>query len=288
MSKQRGTFGYPGGKTLIRQWIIDHMPQHTQYIEVFGGGGAILVGKDRSEAEVYNDINSDCVAFFEAVKHHANELAQWVDDTPYSKELFDRYCESYPDWPEDTVEHAGRFLYVQQAMFGGKLIGEETPSYKVGKADNSRPDAFGEKLWHRKPDDIKWLKQRFKKVNIENRDFEDVLNRYDREGAFFYCDPPYMNVGNNYYNTEDAENNDEFDHERFVDTLLNLEHAQWLVSYDHNMPKRLQEYYTVSRSKTASMSSELPEKTETLTMNYDPNQTPMFADRNQSGLSAYQ
>jgi len=287
MSKQRGTFGYPGGKTLIRQWIIDHIPEHTQYIEVFGGGGAILVGKDRSEAEVYNDINSDCVAFFEAIKYHADELAQWVDDTPYSKELFDQYCESYPNWPDDTVEHAGRFLYVQHAMFGGKLIGQSSESYSVKKANDNRLDADRAKQWNKKPNDIEWLKQRFKKVNIENRDFGDILNKYDREGAFFYCDPPYIDVGNNYYNTEDADNNDEFDHERFVDTLLNLEHAQWLVSYDHNIPEPLQEYHTVSRSKTATMSSELPEKTETLTMNYDLNTTPMFRKPGQNSLGTY-
>jgi len=173
-------------------------------------------------------------------------------------------------------------------MFGGKLIGQSSESFSVSKADNSRLDASNENLWHRKPGDIIWLKQRFKKVNIECADFEEVMNRYDRCGAFFYCDPPYVDVGNDYYDTTDEDNGGVFDHERFIETLLNLDDARWMVSYDHNIPSRLEDFHTISRTKTASISSELPEKTETLTMNYDPATTPGFKQANQSGLEQYE
>lgn len=28
-------------------------------------------------------------------------------------------------------------------------------------------------------------------MNIENRDFEDLISGYDKKSALFYCDPPY-------------------------------------------------------------------------------------------------
>ena len=287
MTKQRGTFGYPGGKTLIRRWIINNFPEHKQYVEVFGGAGSVMVGKDRSESEVYNDVNSDCIKFFEAVKHHGEELAEWMEATPYSRELFERWTDEYPEWPDDIVEHAGRFAFIQNANFGGKLLGESSATYSVNKADNTRLDKGGSKVWAGKPDDIRWLTERFKAVNIEHLDFQELMNKYDKPGAFYYCDPPYIDVGDGYYNTEDAKNNNQFDHGRFIDTLLGLENAEWLVSYDHNIPEPLDEYHTIARTKTATMSDQLPEKTETLTMSFDPNETTMFRDNNQRGLEAY-
>lgn len=287
MSKQRGTFCYPGGKTTIRRWIVDKIPNHTQYVEVFGGGASVMVGKERSEAEVYNDINSDCVTFFEAVKHHSDELSEWMEKTPYSRELFETWAGEYPEWPDDIVERAGRFAFIQSANFGGKLLGESTQTYSVAKADDSRLNNTGEKIWARKPSDIEWLAERFQRVNIEHLDFEELMKKYDKPGAFYYCDPPYMEVGDKYYNTDDADNNDKFDHDRFVETLLGLEHANWLVSYDQNIPDEFDVYHTVSRKKVAIMSKQSPEKTETLTMNYDPKATTMFKNESQAGLMEF-
>ena len=281
MAKQRGTFAYPGSKTVIRRWIYNNFPEHKLYVEPFGGAASVLVGKPRSEIEVYNDTNSDVVTFFEAVKRHGEDLAKWVENTPYSRELFDRWCESYPDWPDDIVEHAGQFLFVQNANFGGKLIGEESPSFSVNKAAG-RADSGNGKIWDRKPDDIRWLKERFKQVQIEHADFQEVIERYDDPRTLFYCDPPYVDVGDVYYQNEERG----FDHRRFADCLLDTE-AKWVVSYDHNIPEPLQDYYTISRQKIATMSSELPEKTETLTMNFNPETTRKMRHVEQNGLEEY-
>ena len=34
--------------------------------------------------------------------------------------------------------------------------------------------------------------KRCENVVIENQDFEVLIRHYDREGSFFYCDPPYF------------------------------------------------------------------------------------------------
>jgi DNA adenine methylase len=282
MSKQRGTFGYPGSKTTIRRWIIKHIPEHHLYVEPFGGAASVLVGKGRSKVEVYNDINNDCVTFFEAVKKRGDELAEWIDNTPYSRELFEQWCAEYPEWPDDIVERAGRFAFIQHSSFGGKGIDSGTPHFALTKVD-TRPDACGSKQWDRKPEDITWIKDRFKGVQIECDDYETIFERYDHKEAFFYCDPPYVDVGDDYYQTEDGG----FNHERFVAALHDLD-GKWLVSYDHKIPDGLTDYTIVDREKKSTISHDKTKKTESLIMNYDPSDTPMFRQESQEGLDAYQ
>jgi site-specific DNA-adenine methylase len=89
-------------------------------------------------------------------------------------------------------------------------------------------------------------------------------------------------VGDNYYQTEKGG----FDHTRFADMVTNLD-GKWLISYDENIPSALSDFHSVERTKTTDMATDKSEKTETLTMNYDPENTPMFREKEQTGLEAY-
>ncbi len=57
--------------------------------------------------------------------------------------------------------------------------------------------------------------RRLAEVVIENKDCVDLIRQYDREDAFFYCDPPY-------YDAEDcyAVGFPKEDHQRLHDALL--------------------------------------------------------------------
>jgi DNA adenine methylase len=50
---------YHGGKWRIAPWIISYIPTHKIYVELFGGGGSILLRKPRSYAELYNDFDEE-------------------------------------------------------------------------------------------------------------------------------------------------------------------------------------------------------------------------------------
>jgi len=65
---------------------------------------------------------------------------------------------------------------------------------------------------------IKWSK-RLRGVTIENMDFEKLINQYDREDAFFYIDPPYMET-ESYYKNIDSFTID--DHIRLRDKLREM------------------------------------------------------------------
>ena len=280
--KNSGTFSYPGGKTTIAAWIIDHFPDHTVYVEPFGGSASVLMRKEKSTVEVYNDTNSDCVAFFEAVKSHTNELQKWIKSVPYSRELYDQWQAEFNEGirPDNIVEQAGRFLYITTCSFSGKAH-QGGGTFAVSKSDVNAAQ-YGPTQWQRRGENVENMRDRFHNVQIESLDFAEIFEKYGNENAFFYCDPPYIDVGEEYYKTGEG-----FDHKRFVECLEET-NAKWLVSYDHNIPKPLQKYHTVKRTKKATMSAQNPEKVETLTMNYNPNDVAKFKPSNQSGLEAFE
>ena len=46
-----------GGKSKLRKTIIEMIPEHSCYIELFFGAGWVYFGKEPSKVEVINDID---------------------------------------------------------------------------------------------------------------------------------------------------------------------------------------------------------------------------------------
>ena len=61
---------------------------------------------------------------------------------------------------------------------------------------------------------------------IEHKDFENLINVYDRPNSFFYCDPPYHKT-EKYYDAEFTEK----DHERLCSCLKNIK-GRFILSYN--------------------------------------------------------
>lgn len=268
---RQGTFGYPGGKSSKASWILEYFPEHHLYAEPFGGSAGVLVNKPRSTIEVYNDFNGHCVNFFEVCRDQPEALEHWVRYMPYSRQLFENYVETVDDWPDNAVTRAGRFYYVQCASFGGMGILSDSPSFKVNKYDTTKKSETASFKWDSKTPRIADIAGRFKSVNIEHLDYRDLLEKYDAPDTFFYMDPPYQVVGDEYYQVEEGG----FDHEEYVGLVTELE-GKWLISYNHDVPAGLEDYHVVERDYAASMSPSNPRKVETLTMNYDPDDEPLF------------
>jgi DNA adenine methylase len=282
-AKNSGTFNYPGGKTTLAPWIIEHIPEHEVYIEPFGGSASVLMQKPRSPVEVYNDLNSDCVSFFEAVKKHPDELQQWVKNTPYSRELFDQWLDEFTsgERQDDLIERAGRFWFLSAASFSGKMH-QGRGTFAVNTHYLNNDSSYKPTKWQRKGGNVEHIRDRFHTVQVECLDYEELIQKYDSAESFFYFDPPYVDVGEDYYQTPDGG----FDHDHFVSCLHDIA-GDWLVSYDQNIPSGLSDYRTVSRKKVTAMSAKQPEKVETLTMNYDIDGEAVMSDLGQQGLSEF-
>jgi DNA adenine methylase len=247
---------------------------------VFGGSGVVTANKAKSKVEVYNDLDGDLVHFFVTLRDSQEELAEWLEQTPHSRELQLEYGREFYDGyrPDDDVERAGRFFYLRYTQFAAKYT--SISGYNGSKQTNS---AKGYKNAVCRLE--KWQEQ-FNNVQIEQLDFEDLLERYDSEQTFFYCDPPYMDEGDDLYSHEGG-----FEHGRFVDALVDTD-ADWMVSYTR-VPKPLRDAAVCideqDRRVRMRQGQDDWEKTNTerLIMNYNPNETRLHSEKKQSGLTDY-
>jgi DNA adenine methylase len=269
-------FPYPGGKSYLAPWIIEHFPPHKCYVEVFGGGAAVLLTKEPSHTEVYNDLDDDLVQFFTVLREQEEELVEWLDQVPYAREQHQRFKEDFynGERPDDPIERAGRFFYLRYSQYASKY---RTPSGFAGAHQRNK----ARKL-RNASEKLQKFAERFRDVQIEKLDFEELITRYDSEDTFFYCDPPYMDEGDALYR------HGEFEHERLVDVLVETD-GNWAVSYQR-LPERLKEYTVVEKGRSQFMNkqhdneSRSNEATERLVMNYDLEETGKFQEGEQQKL----
>lgn len=269
-------FPYPGGKSYLAPWIIDHIPPHRCYVEVFGGSAAVLVTKDESHIEVYNDRDGDLVQFFTVLREREDELVEWLQQTPYAREQHEAWKRAFYDGerPDGPIERAGRFFYLRYSQYAAKY---RTASGFAAANQRNKARKFRNATEH-----LHEFAERFQNVQIENLDYAELMAQYDGEQTFFYADPPYVDEGDILYR------HGEFDHERFVETLCELE-GRWAVSYQR-LPARLEEYTVVEQDRSQFMNKQHDDAsrstaaTERLVMNYDVKETGRFQRGTQTTL----
>jgi DNA adenine methylase len=69
---------------------------------------------------------------------------------------------------------------------------------------------------------------RLESVGIENKDFRDIIQQYDRINTFFYCDPPYFETENYYENIGEFGAQEHID---LHDAALKMQ-GKFLISYN--------------------------------------------------------
>jgi len=210
-----------GGKSKLRKTIINRIPQHTCYVEVFFGAGWVYFGKEPSKVEVINDVETEITNLYKMMKHHSEEIERLLQYEVSARDQFDDYKHS--DTKSMTeIQRAVRFLYLISQSFASK--GEH---YGIATTGKPRGKIFNF--------NFKDLKSRLRSTYVENQDFEQLIKRYDRPHTFFYCDPPY-------YETVGYENPfTKDDHIRLANKLKGIQ-GQFLLSInDHPFIRELYE-----------------------------------------------
>lgn len=252
---------YHGGKFRLADWIISHFPKHETYVEPFGGGASILLSKIPSRMEVYNDLDSDIVNFFEILRDQklAEELAQQIELTPYSRVEF----LNARDETSDRIERARRLVVRAQMGFGSAGATRAKTGFRL---DTARSGSDIVTIWQRQPEIIIQAAARLKKVLIENRDAIKVIQDHDREDTLFFIDPPYVHetrtIGDRAYRHEMTN----ADHEQLIDVLKQCKGKVILCGYEHPIYKELN-WKKVIKSVAASGQAGSEKREEILWIN---------------------
>ncbi|WP_277669072.1 DNA adenine methylase, partial [Caproiciproducens galactitolivorans] len=202
-----------GGKKALRDMIYQRMPKEFgRYIEVFGGGGWVLFGRPPDAAmEVYNDFNSDLANLFRCVRDRPFALLKELNFFPLNGRDEFNVLKKYLEKEEFTNEYLQEELDIAQRVLSEPQYEEIRPILieNAQMNDVKRAAAFyrlirlsygsGCTSYGCQPFDIRktfhllWQgSRRLKDTIIENKDFEALICQYDRDNAFFYCDPPYF------------------------------------------------------------------------------------------------
>lgn len=184
---KRPVLRYHGGKFRLAPWIIGHFPPHRCYVEPFGGAAGVLVQKDRSYAEVYNDIDGDIVNLFRVLRDPGKcvRLIDLLLLTPYARDEFDAAYEA----SGDPVERARRTLVRAEMGFGSAGATKGRTGFRI---DTRRKYGTAQDLWTRFPEALALVCERLQGVMIENRPAIDVIRQHDAVDTLIYVDPPYM------------------------------------------------------------------------------------------------
>jgi DNA adenine methylase len=222
---------WAGGKGRQLGDLLPLIPPGKIYVEPFGGGASVLLNKERSNVEVYNDLDDALVNLFQVVRgdESFDEFARLVDFTPYSRAEFER-CLTH-EGIEDATRRAVAFYTVINQSISGKRLARRG-DWARGRMDNLAD------RWQDRIEKLAVIHERFRHVQIECRDALDILEEWDTPDTVFYCDPPYILDTRSQRKYYAIEPGDDY-HNRLVDVLLQVRGAVILSGYDHPIYSRL-------------------------------------------------
>lgn len=204
-----------GGKQALFKTIIKRFPsdyRRRTYVEVFGGGGTMLLNKDRSVKEIFNDANGNLINLYRVVRQQPEELMRRLTYVLNSKADFLLTKEQIKlGQYRDPVQWAADYYQLIKQSYAGK---------------GSTFGGNGRSMWAAFPL-IDAICARLQYVVIKNADFGKVIPANDSPNTVFYLDPPY-------YFTEDyypGQIFTEADHYRLFETIMGIK-GLWLLSYN--------------------------------------------------------
>ncbi|WP_035546341.1 DNA adenine methylase [Burkholderia sp. 9120] len=171
-----------GGKRRLADHLIPRFPAHECYVEVFAGGAALYFMRPPAKVEVINDINGELVNLYRVVQHHLEEFVRTFKWALTSRQVFRWLQDTVPETLTD-IHRAARFYYLQQNCFGGKVEGQS-----FGTATTTPPGLNLLRL----EENLSAAHLRLSNAYIENLDWKQCIDRYDRPHTLFYLDPPYF------------------------------------------------------------------------------------------------
>lgn len=254
-----------GNKKRIAHKIIPHFPPHKIYIEPFFGAGGMYFNKPKAKYNIVNDLDSDVFNLFQVVMNRREELEKAFYLMPIHSDLLE-YWKANRE--EEPIRKALRFLLLSNFTYLGKgttiSLSTSDAEFTIIKLLNKTKELlFG--------------------CRFDNSDYKDFLNsiafrgrELDKTYAFIYCDPPYLNTGNNY--------SDGFTPEQTSDlfqTLIETGCKFAVSEFDNPFVLDLAKQHNLEVITIGERSNLKNRRTEVLIVNYEsPNIYGLFGSNN--------
>jgi Site-specific DNA methylase len=126
MVKKLSFFPYIGGKGFLVNTIIKLISPHRIYVEPFGGSAKVLLNKEPSEIEVYNDADLRLANLFYVVAFKFDEFEEKVNKLVYSRALLRKFLRDVK-LPKLTLDELGdvdvavKTYFILRTTFNGQF-----------------------------------------------------------------------------------------------------------------------------------------------------------------------
>lgn len=261
-------FGWYGGKYSHLNWLLPLLPESHHYCDPFAGSAAVLLNREPSPVETYNDIDSDVANFFRVLRDHKDELIYKIGMTPFSREEFKKSIEIMGDNSIDKIERA-RLFFVRARQVRTGLAQTATNGRWANCLKTSRASMAGAvSRWLGSIKGLEYIASRLLRVQIESDDTLYVIDRYDSDKTLFYCDPPYPHESRGDTNSYEFEMSDK-DHEELANSLHSVDGKVAISGYYCDLMEDLYGDWNVHFAETKKAQSIKKDRTEVLWKNYN-------------------
>jgi len=177
----KAPFCRQGSKYMLIKDILDVIPKHKIYCEPFAGSAIVFFNLPKAELSILNDLDEDVYERLKLLQKAPLDITKYKNPRSISsiKETFDE--------PHRTIED--KIIY-----------------YKIKSCNgfNSQPITKSKEIYkpqypYRITKDLEYYKNMLKGVQITNKDYYDVLKKYDSKDTFFFIDPPYEDTKKVFY-----------------------------------------------------------------------------------------
>jgi DNA adenine methylase len=262
-------FGWYGGKFSHLDWLLPLLPPCHHYCEPFSGSAAVLLNREPSPVETYNDLDGEVCNFFRVLRDKKEKIVEAIGLTPFSREEFATACKLDPKVSD--LERARRF-YIRARQVRTGLAQTASVGRWANCKNTTRSGMSGVvSRWLGAVDMLPFIAERLLRVQIENRPAKAVIELYDSKETLFYCDPPYIHTTRGDSKAYGHEMTDD-QHKELADVLNSVKGKVAISNYDCALMAAL---YPASKwkkftSPERTIHSTKGKRSEVLWTNYNP------------------
>ena len=231
----KAPFGYYGAKLRIAKRIVDLLPPHNAWVELFCGSAAITLAKPPAPIEVINDADGEIVNLFRQLRNNSSNLCRVVALTPYSREEFEMARQRQGRLSD--LERARRFLVATMMTINAANGSPKRSGFSFSHSYARQDREARVNRWYNLPERLENVVERLRGVRVENRDASELMEQFvDRPATLIYLDPPYF-VKREHGYTIDA-NSLEF-HERLLEICKKARCMILLSAYENDLYRKM-------------------------------------------------
>lgn len=178
---------WAGGKAKVLPQFVPYFPSFSTYYEPFLGGGAVFFHLQAAAPLLKNaylmDINDELINVYRCIRDQVDGVIEHLTIHQHYH-CHDYYYALRAAVPDDRLEKAARFLYLNKTCFNGLYRENLKGQFNVPMGRYKNPNICPAEL-------LQAASLALQTVKIEMSPFELVLELAHTSHDFVYFDPPY-------------------------------------------------------------------------------------------------